>query len=91
MIHKIFRTTTHFTIDLGVKNIQSMIWSSDDTYLAIKADDQIIKINIESGKKIANVRLATYNLTANSTLTKYIAVNTAGQLVVLSLFSNIDS
>lgn len=85
MIHKLFKTTTHFTIDPAVKNIQSLIWSSDDSNLAIKTDDQLITINIEHGEKIANVRLASNNLTANSELTKYIAVNNAGQLVVLSL------
>lgn len=67
-----------------------MIWSSDDTCLAIKTDNQIITIDVKSGKKIASVRITANNFTANSTLTKYIAVNTAGQLVVLSLSSNIN-
>lgn len=67
-----------------------MIWSSNDTRLAIKTDNQIITIDTKSGKKIASVRITANNVIANSTLTKYITVNTAGQLVVLSLSSNID-
>lgn len=67
-----------------------MLWSSDDTRLAIKTDNQIITIDTKSGKKIASVRITAKHFTANSTLTKYITVNTAGQLVVLSLSSNTD-
>lgn len=91
MINKIEETTKHITIDPSVNKILSMIWSSDDTHLAIKTDNQIITIDLESGKQIASLRLTACNFTANSSLTKYITINTAGQLEVFNLFSKIDN
>lgn len=68
-----------------------MMWSSDDTRLAIKTDNQIIIIDADSGKKIACIRVAASKFTANSTFTKFITVNTAGNLLVLKLSSHFDS
>lgn len=71
-----------------MNNIQSMIWSSDDTRIAIKEDNQIITLDVESGKILASVRLTVDKFFANSLLNKYIAVNTTGQLVKLNLFND---
>ncbi|CAH1736793.1 unnamed protein product [Aphis gossypii] len=72
----------------NVNNIQSMIWSSDDLRIAIKEDNQIITLDVESGKILASVRLTVDKFFANSVLNKYIAVNTTGQLVKLNLFND---
>lgn len=76
-------------IDPCINNIQSMVWSSDDTYLAIKEDNQIITFDVESGKKIASVRLTANTFAVDSTLSTYISINTAGQLVILNLSNDI--
>lgn len=68
-----------------------MVWSLDDTCLAIKDDNHIISYDIKSGKKIASIRLTAVKFSVDHTLKKYIAVNTDGQLVMLNLISNIDS
>lgn len=77
-------------MDLIVNNIQSLIWSSDDTFLAIKDDNQIITFDVESGRRIASVRLTADKFFVDSTLKKYITVNTAGQLVMLNLSCDIN-
>lgn len=71
-----------------MNNIQSMIWSSDDSRITIKEDNQIITLDVESGKILASVRLTVDKFFGNSVLNKYIAVNTTGQLVKLNLFSD---
>lgn len=78
----------YFTFDPSVNNIQSMIWSSDDTRIAIKEDNQIITLDVESGIILASVRLTVDKFFTNPILNKYIAVNTTGQLVKLSLPSD---
>lgn len=85
MIDKILKITKHFTIDPNVNNIQSIIWSIDDTQLAIKDDNQIITFDVESGKQIASVRLTAEKFAVDSTLKTYITVNSVGQLVMLNL------
>jgi len=62
-----------------------MIWSSDDTRITIKEDNQIITLDVESGIILASVKLAVDKFFANPILNKYIAVNTTGQLVKLNL------
>lgn len=82
-----------FTIDPWVNNlcIQSVVWSSDDTCLAIKEDNHIIVFNVKLGIKIASVRLTAKKFSVDSNLKTFIAVNTTGQLLMLSLNSNINS
>lgn len=70
-----------------MKNIQSMVWSSDDTRLAIKDDNKIIVFDVQSGKKIASVRLTSDKFLVDSMLKTYIAINTTGQLVMLHLIN----
>lgn len=85
------RTTKHFMMDPSVNNIQSLIWSSDDTFLAIKDDNQIITLDVTSGRRIASVRLTADNFFADSLLKSYITVNAAGQLVMLNLSCDINT
>ncbi|XP_060875475.1 apoptotic protease-activating factor 1-like [Metopolophium dirhodum] len=77
-----------YTFDPSVNNIQSMIWSSDDTRITIKEDNQIITLDVESGIILASVKLTVDKFFANPILNKYIAVNTTGQLVKLNLPSD---
>lgn len=65
-----------------------MIWSSDDTWIAIKEDNQIITLDVKSSIILARMRLTVDKFFANPILNKYIAVNTTGQLVKLNLPSN---
>lgn len=85
MIDKLLKITKKFIIDPSVNNIQSIVWSTDDTRLAIKDDNQIIIFDVESGRKIASVRLTAEKFAVDSTLESYIAVNSVGQLVMLNL------
>ncbi|VVC32819.1 Hypothetical protein CINCED_3A002930 [Cinara cedri] len=90
LIDRKLNLTKQFTIDPNVNNIQSMVWSLDDTCLAIKDDNHIISYDIKSGKKIASIRLTADKFAVDHTLKTFIAVNTAGQLVMLKLFSNVE-
>lgn len=78
-------------MDQSVNNIQSIIWSSDDTQIAIKDDHQIIILEVESGMILASVRLTVDKFAVNGMLNKYIAVDTTGQLVKLNLSSDSDN
>lgn len=91
MIDQILKTTKHFITDSCINNIQSLKWSSDDTSLAVKEDNQIITYDVESGKKIASIRLTADKFSVDPTLSTYISVNTAGQLVILNLSNNIHT
>lgn len=65
--------------------IQSIIWSSDDTRFAVKEVNQIILYDVKLNKKIASVRLTAEKFLVDSILKRYIAINTAGKLVMLNL------
>ncbi|XP_026822292.1 apoptotic protease-activating factor 1-like [Rhopalosiphum maidis] len=88
LIDNTLKTRKCYKIGPNVNNIQSMVWSSDNTRIAIKEDNQIITLDVESGKILASVRLTVDKFFVNSVLNKYIAVNTTGQLVKLNLYSD---
>lgn len=71
-----------------MNNIQLMVWSSDDKHIAIKEDNHIIVFDVESGTKIASVRITADKYSVDSTLETFVAINTAGHLVMLSLLNN---
>jgi len=73
-----------------MNNIQSMVWSADDTRLAIKDDNQIIIFNVETGNKIASVTLTSDKFLVDSVFSRFIAINTAGKLVIFNLLSDIN-
>lgn len=91
MIDQVLKTTKKFLIDPCINNIQSIRWSSDDTRLAIKEDNHLIIFDVESSNKIARLRLTADKFFVDSTLSTYISVNTAGQLVMLELTSIIPT
>lgn len=65
--------------------IQSIFWSSDDTRFVIKEVNQIMLFDVKFDKKIASVNLTADRLVIDSFLKKYIAINTAGTLVMFNL------
>lgn len=68
-----------------MKIIQSIVWSSDDTRFVIKEVNQIMLFDVKFDKKIASVSLTADRLVVDPFLKKYIAINTAGKLVIFNL------
>lgn len=68
-----------------------MVWSADDTLLAIKEDNQIIVFNVGDGNKIASVRLTSSKFVVDSMLNTFVTINTAGKLVTFNLLRNINN
>lgn len=68
-----------------------MVWSLDDTCLAIKDDNHLIAYDIKSNNKIASIRLTAEKFSVDHILKTYIAINTAGQLIMLKLSNDIDN
>lgn len=68
-----------------MNSIQSIVWSSDDTRFVIKEVNQIMLFDVKFDKKIASISLTADRLLMDSFLNKYIAINTAGKLVMFNL------